>query len=60
MTWQEVRLPSARPRWLVRLAAEHGWGIACSPPPPADRHGHGGVVQGGAAILWRRSLGRIS
>ena len=56
---QETRLRSSTPSWLVKIAREHGWGVACSEPPPPQVV-TGAITNGGTAILWRRSLGKIS
>ncbi|CAK0871571.1 unnamed protein product, partial [Prorocentrum cordatum] len=58
MAWSGLRLAVQRPPWLIKLAAQFGWGVACSDPPPTDVRGS--TTQGGTAILWRRSAGKIT
>ena len=59
MSWQELRLGTAKPPWLISLAREYGWGIACSDPPPKCNGQSAAIRQGGTAILWRRTVGKI-
>lgn len=55
---QEIRLDVIKPAWLIGLTQKMGWGVACSSPPP--RNTVGTTRQGGTAILWKRSLGRVT
>ena len=59
---QEIRASEIRPRWILRTANEYGWATACSHPPPfcGGTHRKPTIRQGGCAILWRRSVGRVT
>ena len=55
---QETRHHGTPLPWANKIAKEFGWNATFSNPPPTDRLGR--VVQGGTAVLWRRTLGRCS
>ncbi|CAK0879153.1 unnamed protein product, partial [Prorocentrum cordatum] len=55
---QEVRLASSTPGWVISTALRYGWRAACSTPP--NRNAKGVLMQGGAAIFWKPSLGQAA
>ena len=57
MAWQENRLGTSCPRWLIGLARQYGWGVACFQLPPADTRGR--LANGGTAILWKLDVGKV-